>query len=285
MLLASDIRVSFGRRPILHGVELSARPGEVTAIIGPNGSGKTTLMRALTGEIGYGGTATLNGLNIARAPAWALASMRGVLPQSATLSFPFTVHEVVRLGTLAGLSDGDDDLRERIEEALGLVDLSGFGRRFYQELSGGEQQRVQLARVLCQVWEPLHEDVPRYLFLDEPVSSLDIKHQLHIMQIAARYAQAGGGVLAIMHDLNLTAHFADQIVLMSEGRVHAHGTPGTVMTEEHLQAVYGCPMSITPNAGGMDFLVLPRMDAQAGTFTASAQPTPSGPAHVSSEHG
>jgi iron complex transport system ATP-binding protein len=214
MLDARNIHVRLGKTDILHGIDMQAAKEQFTVIIGPNGSGKTTLLRALTGEIGFKGSVSLNGVDIASTRPVELASLRGVLPQSANLSFPFTVHEVVRLGLTTGIQTGADAGR-RVDQALAAVDLQGFGGRFYQELSGGEQQRVQLARVLTQVWEPVFDGMPRCLFLDEPISSLDIRHQLQIMQIARRYAEAGGGVIAILHDLNLTAHFADHVVLMS----------------------------------------------------------------------
>ncbi|MEM1288862.1 MAG: heme ABC transporter ATP-binding protein [Pseudomonadota bacterium] len=245
MLTATNVVVHYGRRQILHEVSVEARPGEVTAIIGPNGSGKTTLMKALTGEMRFRGAASLNGLDVAKAHSWQLASMRGVLPQIATLAFPFTVHEVVRLGLTSGISITYQEQASLVGRALEMVDLPDFGPRFYQELSGGEQQRVQLARVLCQVWEPMLDGVPRFLFLDEPISSLDVKHQIQIMRIAADYAKAGGGVLAIMHDLNLTANFAHHIVLLSSGKVYASGPAKSVLTAENLEAVYDCPMHVT----------------------------------------
>lgn len=256
MLEARNIHVRLGKTAILHGIDMQAAKDQFTVIIGPNGSGKTTLLRALTGEIGFTGEVRLNGVDIASARAPDLASMRGVLPQSANLSFPFTVHEVVRLGLTTGVQSGVD-AGARIEEALAAVDMDGFGGRFYQELSGGEQQRVQLARVLTQVWEPVFCGRPRFLFLDEPISSLDIRHQLQIMQIARRYAEAGGGVIAILHDLNLTAHFADHVVLMNQGRVHASGKPQMVLTPSNLETVYGCPMAVGHVPAGMDFFVLP----------------------------
>lgn len=256
MLEARNIHVRLGRTAILHGIDLSAAKDQFTIIIGPNGSGKTTLLRALTGEIKFDGDVHLNGVNVASARPLDLAGMRGVLPQAANLSFPFTVHEVVRLGLTMGIQV-DVDIPSRIEEAQAAVDMEGYGGRLYQELSGGEQQRVQLARVLTQVWEPVFEGKPRCLFLDEPISSLDIKHQLQIMQIARRYADSGGGVVAILHDLNLTAHFADHVVLMNHGRVHASGDPRHVLTPSNLETVYGCPMAVGAVPRGMDFFVLP----------------------------
>jgi len=259
MLEARNIHVRLGKAEILHGITMSAAREQFSVIIGPNGSGKTTLLRALTGEIAFDGDVHLNGVDISRARPADLASLRGVLPQSASLSFPFTVHEVVRLGLTTGIQT-DADIPSRIAQALATVDMAGFGARLYQELSGGEQQRVQLARVLAQVWEPVFEGQPRCLFLDEPISSLDIKHQLQIMQIARRYADSGGGVVAILHDLNLTAHFADHVVLMNRGRVHACGAPREVLTSENLEAVYGCPMAVGQVPQGMDFFVLPLID-------------------------
>ncbi|MEM6543603.1 MAG: heme ABC transporter ATP-binding protein [Pseudomonadota bacterium] len=262
MLSASDIKVSLGRNPILHGVSLQAHPGEVTAVIGPNGSGKTTFMRALTGELPFEGSASLNGIDISKAPAWKLAGVRGVLAQSTSLAFPFTVYEVVRLGLTAGVHPAGLREAELVSMALARVDLAGFGSRYYQELSGGEQQRVQLARVLCQVWEPSSDGAARYLFLDEPVSSLDVKHQLQIMQVAAKFAMDGGAVFAIMHDLNLTAAFADSVTLLKQGRVYAQGSPKQVLEKNTLEAVYECPMRVEQDALGMGLLVVPDLQSK-----------------------
>lgn len=262
MLVADGIDVRIGRAHIVKGVSLKARPGSFTTIIGPNGSGKTTLLRALTGELAFDGTATLNGRDLARASSRELAAWRGVLPQATTVAFPFTVYEVVRLGLSMGVHDPARDA-QRVEQALAAVDLAGFGGRFYQELSGGEAQRVQLARVLAQVWEPVFEGNPRCLFLDEPISSLDIKHQIQILELAARYADAGGTVLAVLHDLNLTAQFADHVVLLSEGRVHAAGSARSVLTPSNLKTVYGCRMSVGAVPPGQDFFILPHVARQA----------------------
>lgn len=254
MLNAQNIEVSLGKTRILRGIDLAAPPGKLMIVIGPNGSGKTTLMRALSGDVAYSGRAELNGIDIARTRPWELAAMRGVLPQSSSLSFPFTVREIVQLGTREGVGDTG---RANVAEALERVDLSGFEGRMYQELSGGEQQRVQLARVLCQVWEPVLDGKARYLFLDEPVSSLDIRHQLQIMNVARDFARQGGGVLAILHDLNLTAMYADRVVLLKDGRVHAEGAPGAVLTDDNLRAVYECDLSVSRVPADGSVFVLP----------------------------
>ncbi|MEL6202377.1 MAG: heme ABC transporter ATP-binding protein [Pseudomonadota bacterium] len=259
MLEAIDIHVSLSGKHIVKGISIRAEPGHFTSIIGPNGSGKTTLLRALTGEIAYTGTAMINGMDVAASPARELASWRGVLPQSARLSFPFTVYEVVRLGLTMGIHDPERDA-ERVTQALEAVDLADFAGRFYQELSGGEAQRVQLARVLAQVWEPVFDGRPRCLFLDEPISSLDIKHQIQILTLALDYARAGGCLVAVLHDLNLTAHFSDQVCLINNGRLQASGTVKSVMTKANLETVYDCPMAVGQKPRGQNFSVLPVLD-------------------------
>lgn len=240
MLEATNISVHLGRMPILQDISFAAAPGKITAIAGPNGSGKTTLLRALTGEIAARGQIRLNGQDIRKIPAVELASIRAVLPQKTALAFPFTALEVVRIGQSFGIHP-DPSLPRRALDRVGLLHLAD---RPYQVLSGGEQSRVQLARILTQVWEPVLADQPRWLFLDEPVASLDIGHQLQVMQIARDFADAGGGVVAVMHDLNLTAMFADHIVLMETGQICVQGTPADVMTSPNLSRAYGCQVKI-----------------------------------------
>ncbi|PIE13320.1 MAG: heme ABC transporter ATP-binding protein [Rhodobacterales bacterium] len=248
MLSAEHITVSYGAREILHAVGFTAQAGEVTAIVGPNGSGKTTLLRALTGEAEFDGRVMLNGHDITRVKPWELAAIRAVLPQATPLAFPFTVVEVVRLGLSRGLAAGTDGL---IRQALLRVGLDGFEGRFYQELSGGEQQRVQLARVLAQVWNAVEDGEPRWLFLDEPVSALDIGHQLQVMQIARDYANAGGGVVAVMHDLNLTSMFSNSVALIAEGHVLSQGAPDLVLRNDLLSRAYRCDVRVNaaPSTG------------------------------------
>ncbi|WP_172292722.1 heme ABC transporter ATP-binding protein [Pseudoruegeria sp. HB172150] len=254
MLTARDITVSLSGVPILKGAGFTARARELTCIVGPNGSGKTTLLRALTGELSYGGEVRLEGRDMRAMKGWELATRRGVLPQATPLAFPFTVLEVLRIGLLAGTDAAEDDLPE---QALARVGLAGFEGRFYHALSGGEQQRVQLARVLLQVWHPVEDGKPRWLFLDEPVSSLDIGHQLEVMQIARDYADAGGGVVAVMHELNLTAMFADSVALIHKGRTMCQGAPAEVLKDEVLSEAYDCRVRVnrTPEGVHVPFIL------------------------------
>jgi len=259
MIEARDVSVSIGSKRIISNVDFEMRPGEVAAIVGPNGSGKTTFLKAMSGDLPYAGRIAINNRDLAALKSWEAAAMRAVLPQATALSFPFTVREIVKLGLMGGRSGAlpgeDDRLPER---ALSRVDLDGFAGRFYQELSGGEQQRVQLARVLCQVWAPVLDGKPRYLFLDEPVSSLDIKHQLIIMDIARDFARRGGGVVAILHDLNLTAMYADRIFVMHRGKLAAAGSPQDVLSDELISKVFDCKLKVGALPAGNVPFVLPQ---------------------------
>ncbi|MFE3838494.1 heme ABC transporter ATP-binding protein [Pseudogemmobacter sonorensis] len=247
MLEVRDLSVALSGRTILSGIGLNAAPGTLTAIVGPSGSGKSTLLRAITGEIGYHGSARLNGLEVRQTCPERLAALRAVLPQETHVAFAFTAAEVVALGAHRGPTPSP----RRIDELLATVGLRGMGHRLVQSLSGGERQRVHLARVLLQAGEPVGPEGPRWLFLDEPVSSLDIAHQLGVMRIARSYADKGGAVVAVMHDLNLSAMFADRIAVLSAGRFVTSGPPAEVLTGEMIERVYGChiPVCTAPEEG------------------------------------
>jgi len=259
MLRAADIRVSLAGSPVLTGADFAAEAGQITAIVGPNGSGKTTLLRAMTQDLPYQGRITLDRDDIATIPAWTLATRRAVLPQASRIAFPFTVLEIVRLGLTSR-----DAPETRVSDALAKVGLAGFEGRFFQELSGGEQQRAQLARALVQVWEPIGPDGPRWLFLDEPVASLDIGHQLEVMDLMADYAARGGGVVAVMHDLNLTAIYAASVAMLVGGRVVAQGPPAEVMTDATLSHAYGCALRVNTAPAPPATYLLPHMARRAG---------------------
>ena len=261
-LTAENLSVRLGRTPILRDIDLSAKAGEITVVVGPNGSGKTTLLRALTGDVPYAGKVALNGVNTRGLSAADLAQLRAVLPQASALSFPFTVLEVVRLGLTAGQAVAGFDTSDRLPlAALQRVGLGGFEGRMFENLSGGEQQRVQLARVLVQIWDPVVKGTPRWLFLDEPVSALDIGHQLLVMEIAKDFARAGGGVLAVLHDLNLTSMIADQVILMHHGQVLGRGAAEDVLRNDTLSTAYGCDLKINTAPSSTKPWLLPQSAA------------------------
>lgn len=257
-LTAQNISVISRGTPILRGLDFQARAGEVTAIAGPSGAGKSTLLKVLSGDQAYGGQVLLNGQDLAGLSLATQARLRAVLPQATPLAFPFTVMEVVRLGTSLAVDPDHVAL-----QALHLVGLAGYEARYYQQLSGGEQQRVQLARVLCQVWEPVQDASPRWLLLDEPVSSLDIGHQLQVMEILRDFAARGGGVVAVMHDLNLTAMSAANIALVLDGQMLVQGAPEEVFQDHHLSRAYGCNLRVGQVPATLPF-VLPQTAADAG---------------------
>ena len=254
MLDLTDISVRLGRRQVLQGVSLTVRAGEVLAICGANGAGKSTLLKAILGEVPATGLVRLNGIDTAQARPVTLARLRAVLPQDSEVAFGFTLGEVVGMGREAG----DCATRPDVDAlALAAVGLQGRGGDDIRSLSGGERQRGHLARALAQVWEPVSAQGPRWLMLDEPVASLDLGHQLQVMRLARSYADAGGGVVAIMHDLNLSAMFADRMAFLVDGQLAAVGTPAEVMQQDLLEAAYGCRIGLN-RAPGIGPWLLPQ---------------------------
>ena len=240
-VICNNISVNFAGVKVLHTVNFTASPGKITAIIGPNGSGKSTLLKTISGDLRFSGSITLNSKDISNLSSHSLAEMRAVLPQSSSLAFPFRVIEVVRLGLTNSISKENKESKKNIPfAALEKVRLHGLADRLYQTLSGGEKQRVQLARVLAQVWVPVYNGQPRWLLLDEPISSLEIAHQLLIMNLTRDFVNAGGGAIVVMHDLNLSAMFADWIYLMNSGQTLVSGVPEKVISDTHLSEAYNC---------------------------------------------
>jgi iron complex transport system ATP-binding protein len=240
MYEARDIHFIRRGRAILGGIDITVAPGKIAAIVGPNGAGKSTLLKLLAGEIApTKGEVFLDGKLLADWQPQALAARRAVLPQSAAVSFPFTVAEIVALGAL-----GKRTRREKetlVARALKAVELPSFAPRFYDELSGGERQRVQLARVFTQLWSGERNG---FLLLDEPTSNLDLSHQLLTLELARAHAATGAGVICILHDLNLAAMVADEIVALKEGRVVAAGAPQAIVTGALVAELYGVQATI-----------------------------------------
>jgi iron complex transport system ATP-binding protein len=245
MLEASAVAVAIGPARLLDAVSLCIAPGEVVAIIGPNGAGKSTLLRVLCGDLmPEDGEVRLLGRPLPTWPVQEQARRRAVLPQQSTLAFAFTAREVVLLGR-APHSGGAAGPRDRAiaDAALDVVDAAHLADRWYTTLSGGEQQRVHLARVLAQIWEPI-DGQPRFLLLDEPTNSLDLAHQHCTLALARQWSRQGVGVALVLHDLNLAAQYADRLALLHNGRVVAAGTPADVLTPPQIAAVFGLPVQV-----------------------------------------
>jgi len=226
------------RRTGLAGVSLRFRCGELVAICGPNGAGKSTLLSLLCGERRPdGGEVLLDGRPVLALPSAQRARRIGVLPQASSLAFAFRVDEVVALGRLAAPGPDDDAIVRRAMEEAGVLHLAA---RTYPTLSGGEKQRVHLARVLAQ----LADADGAHLLLDEPTASLDPAQQHAVLRVARKRARAGFAVVAVLHDLGLAARHADRIVLLRAGRVLAEGTPWEVLEPSLLRRCYGIETTI-----------------------------------------
>ena len=230
-------------KTLLDDVSLTVHPGEVVTVLGPNGAGKSTLMKGISGERPLtSGQVLMNGRG-----DWPLqqqALMLGVLPQSSSLNFPFTVEEVVMLGRTPCSSSRSENLEITVS-ALQRVDGFHLRDRQYTTLSGGERQRVHMARVLAQIWEPCPLG-HRYLLLDEPTAALDPAHQQLTLKMARQQADRENmGVLVILHDLNLAARYSDRLVMLKDGAEAVQGKPGDVLTPEVIRKVFSVDVTVT----------------------------------------
>lgn len=234
--------IAFAGRPLLRDINLAFECGRVSVLLGPNGSGKTSLLRALCGEVEFGGRVRLFGRAAAdwyRSPEEHLKLARrfGVLPQHSSLGFAFTCEEVVRLGLGPG-SLSRAQQAQRVEQCMARTDVRHLRNRLFPSLSGGEKQRVQLARVLAQLSlaEPGEQKI---LLLDEPTSALDLKHQHQVLALARAVAADDTAVVAVLHDLNLAARYGDRLVMLAEGELQADGGPEALLQPQLVERVYG----------------------------------------------
>ena len=243
MLSAQAIHFCIRKKPIVDQANLVIQPGEILAVLGPNGAGKSTLFKILSGEIPCShGQVEYNGLQIGSLKPRQLAEVRAVMPQHSSVNFPFSAREVIELGLITVKAKNP---RKILDEVMYLTGTKPLQNKLYQHLSGGEKQRVQLARVLVQIWET--KPFPRYLLLDEPTSSLDIGQQHAVLGILEKLKAKNIGILVILHELNLAAQYADRIALLKNGLVAKVGAVNEIMEEKLLSQVFDYPVQLMKN--------------------------------------
>src|SRR5690625_2814617 len=272
MLEVKEISVVRGGRKLVDGVSLVGRPGDFIVILGPNGAGKSTFLKAVTGEYPLSGGSVKFGNRVAS--DWSgeeIAKVRAVLPQELRLNFPFRVLEVVLLGRMPHSRNGEtaDDYRIAME-ALESVGMSAMATRNYLTLSGGEKQRVQLARILAQL-RGEDDGRCRYLFLDEPVSALDPAHQHLVLRLAAEEAKAGAVVVSVLHDVNLAAHYASHWLVLKEGKKVISGEVGEVLSVPLIEETFGVRAEILRDRSGGGMVVATSGLPPTGAFAVSSQ--------------
>lgn len=231
-----NLNWSYDQKPILDDICTETLQGTFTTILGPNGSGKTTLLKQLLRILPVGeGTVHLFEQDIATMDRKELASIIGLVPQNEKVPYQFTTYDMIRLGRyIHSKGDQESSLKaeERIEEVMELTSIRHLRDRLITELSGGEYQRVIIARALAQE--------PRVLALDEPTTYLDPRHQLDILKLLRRLISTEGlTVICVLHDLNSAMSFSDHVILLNEGRIYGHGSPEVMLTSEVLHEVYG----------------------------------------------
>ena len=244
-LSARGVRVVRNGVTLLNGIDLDVQAGELVAVLGPNGAGKSTLLGAVAGDFDLSaGSVSINGTPIVDFTPRNLARARAVLPQQITISFPFTVREIVAMGR-GPWQDANDDAK--VEAAMQRMDVASLASRTYQTLSVGEQSRVSMARVLAQ-------DTP-LLLLDEPTAVLDIGQQERFLSIARSLVDEGRAVVAVLHDLNVAMRYATRVFVLHEGRCVASGSPETVLTPALLSNVYHQKIQVTTTADGRSVIL------------------------------
>ena len=254
MLEVQSLSVGYINHPVLQDISITIQSGEILAVVGPNGVGKSTLIRAVSGiNLAHSGRVLVDGQDVTRMSAQQRARFMAVVPQARELPGAFSVYQTVLLGRTPYLSWlGKAGKRDHAVVNLSLerANLTGMAERRIGELSGGEQQRVLLARALAQ-------DTP-ILLLDEPTTHLDLQHQSNLLNLVRLLASEKSlCLLMVLHDLNLAGLYADRVALISKGGIHAIGKPEAVLTAQNLSSVYHVPVDVIPHPEYGTPLVLP----------------------------
>ena len=261
MIRVEEVSIKLGGHTLIEGLNFEFHVGEFCMILGPNGAGKTTLLRCLDGGLHVShGQIEFEGRLLDQWSNHELAIRRGVLPQHSNLEFPFTAWDVVLMGRSPHATDEQTD-HQIVRQALEYCHCQHLAKRAFPTLSGGEQQRVQMARVLAQVLGG-NALGHRWLILDEPVSALDLSHQYFLFRVLRKLVRTGPiGIICSLHNLNLAAQFADRCLLLDHGQLVANGAPGAVLNETLLSRVFEIEMLVSPHPQDSDIpLIMPRID-------------------------
>ncbi len=253
MLTAKNITYRIGDKLLLDDVSVDFQPGKLHLILGPNGAGKSTLVKVLCNQIRpQQGSVFYGDKNVKEYGIAELARIRAVLSQNIEIAFPINVAQIVMMGRYPHFSGKPTEKDEiACEAAMRLFDVLDLADRNYMTLSGGEQQRTHFARVFAQIWFPV-KGACNYLILDEPLTFLDVHYQFEFMHKIIELLQRSDlVVVGVVHDLNLAAKFADQIVLLHQGKVLASGTKDQVLTKENIKTAYRLEPVIHVEEGGM----------------------------------
>ncbi|MEL7159271.1 MAG: heme ABC transporter ATP-binding protein [Bacteroidota bacterium] len=252
MIRGNNISLRLGGRAILDGVDCTVQPGRVTVVMGKNGAGKSTLLNVLAGTLGAdAGAVSVDGTDLTEFAPAELARKRAVLAQATHLGFPLPVAEVVEIGCYGRYHElTTRQRRERVDHFLELLELTALRDRSYPTLSGGEKKRVLLAKCLLQLDGEGHNSriTNRYLLLDEPTAALDVEQQYRFVRLATRLARERRlGVLAVLHDLNLAARCADDLLFLRDGKVCAAGDKATILNRTTIRAAFDVDCLIQPH--------------------------------------
>ncbi|MBC6428077.1 MAG: heme ABC transporter ATP-binding protein [Cellvibrionales bacterium] len=255
ILELESVSVTAGTTVLLRDLSLRLAEAEVLAVVGPNGAGKSTLLRTICGEQRLrSGRVRFNGREIGDWPARTLARHLAVLPQHSVLNFPFTAAEVVALARIPHRTGAAADAR-LVADVLEFLDATHLAERRYPQLSGGEQQCIQLARVLAQIWQPA--DQPRLLLLDEPAAHFDLAHQERLLRTVAALAGAGVSIVLVVHDLNLAIACADRLAVLGGGELRALGPPGELLSKSLIRDCFGIDAQLlTDRDSGLPYVRL-----------------------------
>jgi iron complex transport system ATP-binding protein len=247
-LIIKALRFDYASVPVLADVDMELRPGEVVGIIGPNGAGKSTLIKCIDRILHPEGDVELNGCDMCRMDRMEIARCIGYVPQSPDITFPTNVLDTVLMGrrphSAWHFTETDVD---KALEALGMLGIPDLAFRDYNEISGGQQQRVIIARAIAQE--------TGILLLDEPTSSLDIRHQIGLMELLKELVEDTGiSVIMAIHDLNIAARYSERLLLMSEGRIVAAGSPAEVLSRENIGKYYGVE-ALVKEENGIPYII------------------------------